>query len=348
MSYRDKNKYLTETQRNYAYDLLRKIGYRDESIICELIDKYEEKHISKSYYSETVNVKNSKGRVYKSYEVNNFKYVNYTIEVLLREIEIREEIEVNKNRDDFYISASDLLSYSFCEVSFSIVKSFIIDDEKNLNLFRGTKLHEQFRVIFKRTRFQDIENKFTNFTEKQMSFLSKINSCELIYSGHNSNAIFLNEESKYKGQPDYIFKDLKGNYFVIEEKFHLTSNKNEEFQNMFYFNHLIQLQSYIELIKEYDIKYGIVIDWYYYVKDDNLIIEDFKWKIIYKNGEFKSLLFENIEKIKLLKERKKIDYKHSQSLNKCFGCSVKKYCGHKTDYFQVLEYPYDKKFLFLR
>ena len=70
---------------------------------------------------------------------------------LLREIEIREEIEVNKNRDDFYISASDLLSYSFCEVSFSIVKSFIIDDEKNLNLFRGTKLHEQFRVIFKRT-----------------------------------------------------------------------------------------------------------------------------------------------------------------------------------------------------
>ena len=348
MSYRDKNKYLTETQRNYAHDLLKKIGYRDESIICELIDKYEEKHISKSYYSETVNVKNKKGATYKSYEVNKFKYINDTISVLLKEIEIRDKLEINKSIDDFYISASDLLSYAFCEVSFSIIKSFVIDNNKNLNLVRGTKLHEQFRLIFKRTRFQDIQNKFTNFNEKQTKFLLKINSCELIYSGHNSNFIFLNEENKYKGQPDYIFQDLNGDYFIIEEKFHLSSNKSDDFQNMFYFNHLMQLQSYIEFIKEYDIKYGIVIDWYYYVQDDNLMIEDFKWKIIYKNGEFKKLLFENIKKIKLLKERKKIDYKHTQSLNKCFNCSVNKYCGHKTDYFEVLEYPYDKKFLFLR
>ena len=91
---------------------------------------------------------------------------------------------------DFLLAKSQLVKSSptsnwLHSFSPSIIKSFVIDNNKNLNLVRGTKLHEQFRLIFKRTRFQDIQNKFTNFNEKQTKFLLKINSCELIYSGHN-------------------------------------------------------------------------------------------------------------------------------------------------------------------
>ena len=100
--------------------------------------------------------------------------------------------------------------------------------------------------------------------------------------------------NNYVGKPDYIFKDPKNRHFVVEEKFHLRnspqkiSESNFAKTQDFFLNNILQIKSYLNYIEEYNLQYGILINWYYKIQEQYetepiIIIDDFTYKIFYKN-----------------------------------------------------------------
>jgi hypothetical protein len=329
---------LTQRQYDYAIHLMQMIGYTDLDVIEELLKLYEKKYSRIEFYFNGIKRKK--------------KVINYSIDVLVREIEIKEKIEIKNIDYEKYISATDLASFNFCKASYSIANSFLIPYLNNYsNIEEGTELHNELRLLYKKKYFGFKDDNIYNFSNHQKKFLKKIKSCELLFKGHkDENHFFINDEKKYIGQPDYIFLDPNNDIFIVEEKYHYKSrdraikySNNIKFKNKDFFdNNLIQLQSYIDYIKEYDVKYGVLINWYYYInEDEDIIIYDFTFKILRKNQK-SELLEATYNELMNFRNDKSIDFDKNVNLNKCVNCSVVDYCFHKTKNKTILELPYNK------
>lgn len=331
--------------------LIKKIGFNDEEKIEKILRYYYYKYgteISYQVISYGTRKNNYKPTIIEIENNTTFKCLN-----LLRfEVDIRKkynEIEQLKKNDSGYLSATDLASYVFCPASYSISKSFKIEhflDERKLE--KGNEHHNQLRFI-KKEKFGFNDSYISKLNTKQKSIINKIKSCKLIYYGHgDDNKTFINQEKKFISKPDYIFIDPNNNHFVVEEKYHYQNKyiANYEHKNdynkakNFYPNNIIQLQSYIDYIKEFDIKYGIIINWYYSIKNDQLSFHDFTFKVIYKgnNNPFLETIFSEISEFK---KKGNTNFNKNINLKKCLNCSVNLYCSHKTGNFDKLDFPYN-------
>jgi hypothetical protein len=242
------------------------------------------------------------------------------------------------------ISASDIASYSFCPASYSIKKSFEIIQSSFQET--GTKFHDQVRLVkimtnIKKKKWPDT---FKNLIQGNDELFKTLRNSELFFSGHsqeNKNISFSNKD--FKGQPDYIFKDKNGKYFVVEEKFRFIHDYRAP--KTFYENHLLQLASYMYGIEEPKIDYGFILYWQYTVVDNVHRI----LKCISKK----------VPKEDILLEKLRLQYKHIRSINriansenqvnfdasklnlaKCTNCSVALICGHKSGKIDNLKLPY--------
>lgn len=344
----------TSEELEYANYLLKLIGFKNEEKINILLKHYEDQFSYLDIIVKSKPVRNRKGQIYKY--VNSSRKVKKNeicLDMLRKEVELRinNKIELKEYLESDYISASDLSSFVFCPACYSISKTFKINFTLNkFKIENGNRLHEKLFFLKNESLFGFNGNFNSNFTDKQTTFLKKIYSCKLIFKGHKSEKNkFVNHEIKFIGQPDYIFKDPNDNYFVLEEKFHFrdpykTSNNFEQIDNWaidFFSNQLVQLQSYIEYIKDFEINYGIIVNWYYQYIDGDLNVYNFTYKIVKKDYD-KSLLKNTFEEILLFKKNKILNFKNNVNINKCANCSVNLYCSHKTDNFETLKLPYDK------
>ena len=186
--------------------------------------------------------------------------------------------------------------------------------------------------------------------------INKIKKCELLFYGHtNEKKYFVNEELEYIGQPDYIFKDPNGKLFVVEEKFkYLNKYANSEnydydeiikkrnrVKSTFHSNHIVQLQSYIDCIKDYDLEYGVLIYWFYDFYNDCPNVHSVSLKVINKN-ENQEILRNAFLSIKKFLKEQVIEFNDKINPNKCAACSVNKYCAHKTNNLTELKIPYNR------
>lgn len=321
-------------QMLFAEFMLKKIGMTNSSDI----DIYL-MHLEK-LYGKNISYQNSKSY----YGLSWFYSVSECIDILKAEIELKKnKLGIKTIDSKAIITSTDLASYVFCPASYSISNSFLIENPSGEDFSRaGTQLHEQLSLA--RTEWY---NDNQQIISPKQNILAKIRKSHLIFAGHNSeNKIFSNDS--WSGVPDYIFQDLENNYFVVEEKFHSlkTLNNYSEIDN-FYFNHIVQLVSYIKNIKEFDIKYGYLIYWYYdYDDKDNLYIQNYAIKkiIIDEKLEYAySTILHNINKLKSTIE---VSFDTSNlNMRKCAGCVVNKYCGHKTKKYDTITFPYNKDFM---
>ncbi|KUO65987.1 MAG: hypothetical protein ACYCZ2_12865 [Lutibacter sp.] len=347
-----------ENEINYAYFLLMRLGFANNSKIKTILETYEKRFGIIEITHSTKGIRNRKGQIYKYIETTQRK-MSYQrcIAILKFEINLRFKSKNYKIREknDQFISATEISSFLFCRASHSISKTFVIEESLNkFSKYYGTKFHEEFRLLFKKKDFGFRSSFNAQFSEKQNIFLREINSCSLIFAGHkNQNFSFQNLKKGFIGQPDYIFKDTKNEYFVVEEKFHLRNSENKisemnKFPDEDFFDsHLAQLQSYIQYIEDYDIRYGVLVNWYYYIDDEKPIVDDFTYRILYKNRNT-DLLENTFTEIQKFKKTGEIRFNANVNLNKCLNCSVNLYCGHKTDEFNLLKYPYDRNYLKLK
>lgn len=351
----------TENELKNAKYLIRKIGFTNEEKILQLLIHYENEYSYIESTQSTKGIKNRKGQISKYINIYKKEIKNdRCLSMLKWEVELRKnvsELELKEFNEKQYISATDLAAFIFCPASYSISKSFFVEHTLNkLKIDTGSELHEELNLIYKKKYFGFKEDYVSYLNDKQKSILNKIKSCKLIFKGHDDeDKFFKNHERKFIGQPDYIFLDPNNNYFVVEEKYHFQKSNmlikysgDSKYKNTDFFpNNLTQLQSYIECINEYDIKYGILINWYYHFDDDKIIIHDFTYKIL-KKGVNTELFEKTILDIINFKNSKTIEFNNDVNINKCANCSVNLYCSHKTDNLDKLQIPYNKHDLKLK
>ena len=365
----------SEKQNLFIDYLLERIGFKEDTLISNYKTKIE--LVYGRYHKESKTVTHNKGYSYQTY--NYYRYSNKEcIEEILKEIDIKKNlgsiILLNLNENS-KISATDLSSYDFCPASFSINKSFKIEhptkEPKTVILEQiistenedfdteiteekkriiGINLHETLRLIDKKIPKEFNESDFFEYHISENSAINKIKNCELIFAGHtNENIFFKNQSKNFIGQPDYIFKDPNGKYFVVEEKFKYLSNhqaeeidqNTQEIKSKFFSNHIVQLASYLNFIKGYELDYGILIYWFYDFNNKKPYVHSVSIKVIKKN-EYSKLLKKTLSNIEYFLKNKEIDFKKNINPNKCGGCVVNKYCAHKTGELNTLKIPYNR------
>lgn len=353
---------LSEKQSIFAIYLLTKIGFTDSKLISEYLIKLEAAY--GKFYKQYKEGVDSKGRIWFNWET---KYTNSEcIQELMTEIEVRKNTSnIQLQEYDFKskISATDLSSFDFCPASFSISKSFVIESLANEDKrLIGVNLHETLRLINSKIpkEFKGVNLYKSHVSQNEK--INKIQDCELVFAGHNDDKrYFVNESKNYIGQPDYIFKDPNGKYFVVEEKFKYLNNPtdtdnpqyshrktiNEKAKSTFFSNHIIQLQSYVDYIEEYNIEYGILVYWFYDFDGKYPSVHDVSLKVV-KRKENHLLLENTRSNIDAFIKERNIDFQRKENIVKCVSCSVNKYCIHKTQNISTLKFPYDSSELLLK
>lgn len=347
----------SEKQNIFLNYLLKKIGFQKE----ELIHTYKAKLESTygKYHKELLKTIIDKNGY--SYDRYSYRYSNTEcIEEVLKEIDLKKNlgsIALLNYNENSKISATDLSSFAFCPASFAINKSFVIEhptgEDKRVI---GINLHETLRLIDKKISTDFDESDFVEYEVRENHKIKKIKNCELIFSGHTKEKIvFENKAKNFIGQPDYIFKDPNGKYFVVEEKFKYLNdyynpddyqaeeikNSRRKTKSIFFSNHIVQLASYLDFIKEYDLDYGVLIYWFYDFNDNRPFVHSVSIKVI-KKREFSQLLENTLANLNEFIKSKEIEFKNRVNPNKCAACVVNKYCAHKTDEFDILKIPYNQ------
>jgi len=349
----------TEKQYKFAKFLLYRIGFTNESLINEyltlLIGKY-----GRTYFKSILKY-TKKG---KSYYKEELRFsADLCLKKLIVECALKRDISFVESNfsDSEIITSNDIANFSFCPVSFAIKKSFktnvnlYVKDEKLLNADFDDI--EKFKFVYFENLILDqtIDN-YKSFSPQFIELVKKIRKCKIAHSSlQNPYKHFFSSTAKVSCQPQYIFQDPNGDYFVIEEKFRFLSespdlNKTSNFESIkkhFFINHLVKIRSYIEFIQEYNIKYGIIIYWYYDYFNLEINIHDVAFKIL-KNNDYTEDMYETVNNVFDLKKNKKIQLSNFMSLNKCINCSVTEFCGHKTQATSVLQLPYNKYYMQLK
>jgi hypothetical protein len=252
---------------------------------------------------------------------------------------------IDKSLNSNRFTATDLASYIFCPVSYSLNKSFLIQAPSNTQLTEtGLLLHNRLGLITQINGIRQRDVRQTDWIDNH-PFMELMLNSELLYSGHEENVQFF-QNGNFRGSPDYIFRDSDGKIFVVEEKFMLKKPPiNQNNNPVFYNNHKVQVVSYLKNINEYDIQYGYLIYWYYHAHNEPYIY-DFSFVKILLTESMEKLYTKAITGVNFLQQRSEEEFDKSE-INpiKCAACVVNKYCGHKTGKFNELSLPYNRKYM---
>lgn len=312
------------SEKSIAYHdyILKRLGFKSE---------YLEEYLIHLVNRPECEFKTEDGRTY--YDIMPF---------LLKEYELKGNKAFKQaKRNSDYISATDLANFTFCPVAYSISKTFEIEPSEEAK--KGTQLHERQRLINNLKSTPPFSN------NKNKDFFQEIHNSKIVYSGHsddnNSEKYFVNDQIGFVGQPDYVFENLKGENFIVEEKFtNANQVTKDENQTTFFKNHRVQLESYIYLLKQFNAKYGYLVYWVYSFNDYRPSVECKVLKI-YKNQGITELLDTAINQIKTFNSEKSLDIsKELLKPKKCANCAYSQCCGHKTKRIDKVSIPYKKEY----
>jgi len=321
---------------------MKQLGFEDDDFLEHYIDELE-KYASRLRYSNTEN------------QIDNI------IDLLFSEIRIKRKKKLDRKPPNDFISATDIATFTYCPVSYSIAKSFKIPKSESAVI--GSQLHDRGNIL----SIVDINKKLDNepsyrehYTRIDLSYLvdnenefffDKIKSSELVYADYRNNEkskVFTGENGVFVGRPDYIFKDIDGKYFIVEEKYKYHSPYENEKKN-FYDSHVKQVTSYIYGISEPRIDYGFLVYWKYGFHNHDVRLYECRVKEFVRTATNKQDTVKIFKDLQHFISKKQLRFdKSSRNPKKCANCVYNIYCGHKTGYFEKLTLPYQIGFLFTK
>ncbi len=325
-------------QYMFAKYLLNKIGITDPDFIDSYLYYYAEKY---GYYE----------RIFPGTDLH-FN-VSQSITELLDEKNLRSNrnsitLKYEKNTR---LNATDIANFTFCPVNFSINHSFIVEKPvAEVARLIGTEFHEELRLMKKSGQQRD-DSYYNKFDDDA---LIKILNSTLIYLGHDEQQTesgFFNKEKNIACNPDYIFQDDLGDFFVVEEKFHYYKRPRyfledeieqcEKRKKIFHINHIMQVLAYLDSITKYHLKYAYLVYWYFDFSQNKPYVHDVSIKKIHFDEYYAKLYSKTINALhQFINDKKMIFLNNKLNPRKCAGCVVTKYCGHKSQKYFDLELPY--------
>jgi CRISPR/Cas system-associated exonuclease Cas4 (RecB family) len=359
---------MTKNQKLYQDYLLRRLGFEDDVYLKNYLNHLEKNlwiHESNIFYNNDKALDknwfdyNEVNKIYTPKEINLLSLLSWEYQQKkLKKFE-REQLKLGGE-----ISATDLASFKFCPVSFSINKSF--KKLKSILLESGTKQHNRY-LILKHLKaankirdkikedegtikmdmeFQSVVNSF--YVNEHLNPIQKIHAediakSELYFFGHNTNEnnnYFINTDFHVSMQPDYILKNIKNEFFVVEEKMKYSNNYVD-----FRENDKVQIASYLTFLKEYNLSYGYLVYWHF----NNVHCHDYSFCEILridKTAELESYIYNHHRKLRNFINKKELDIqKLKYNPKKCAKCSVSMICGHKNKKQKKVTIPYNNQFL---
>jgi len=352
---------MTEKQIIFRNYLLTRLGFQESEYRDEYVEYLSEiafihKGIA-AIEEKDWDEDNPKPYYYLDYEFDRYLPEYFTIvDFLVWEYKLKKgrNFKLLEKKSN-YISATDLANYTYCPIGYSIGKTFEIP--KNHLGEIGTNKHEEHRLIqsikLESIKTEDIdfepedeeekEEPFQSFiTGENEKFFDDINESELVFSGHtkndNSEKYFINETKNFIGQPDYIFKNKFGKYFVVEEKFKRQKASN---QNYFFRNHKVQLASYIYYLNKYKIDYGYLVYWLYDYNNYRCDIEECKVLKINRTQSVESFLDSAYKSVTIFNEKRFLNLELNElNPKKCANCVYVLLCAHKNKRKNQVSLPY--------
>lgn len=355
-------KYSTR-QQSYAQYLLRRIGFQQPKDI----DLYlQQLLLSKGRYHFNPKAKNP---------FQSWKYsAKACVDALVQELELKKAASTIplKREKQVIFTATNLARYTFCPAAFSIGQRFeVIPSPTDTLIEVGTQLHESLRLSRQKERHLGTTDPFYH-RAWQNPAIQKILRSELVYTGHGEQAAFFhNSVNGFCGQPDYIFRDKAGVYFVVEEKFiryedpmnpsaakiskeewaGTLAEKNKERQQAweklpFYFfkNHMLQVLAYLANIQEYPLTYGYLVYWLYDFKDGEAYVHKAGVKKLSLDAPNQALYEHYLNRLLAFVEKGEEAFDVAKlNPKKCAACSMSPYCMHKTRRYADLKYPYSRE-----
>jgi CRISPR/Cas system-associated exonuclease Cas4 (RecB family) len=335
--------------------LLTRLGFEDNSFTRDYVIRLT----SVAYIHR--NVRAIYGEIESDDQIPDFYYFDGEkclpekydlIDFLIDEYKLKKEkkYEILRNISE-YVSATDLANFTFCPIGYAIDKSFEI--ETNSLTETGEHLHEQSRLSsridlmdgeLKKKLVQRKDNVESYITEENHLFFDKIMESKLLYSGHSESTrkYFTNEQIKFIGQPDYIFKDNSGVNFIVEEKF-----KRERYRGFdsFFSNHKIQLASYIYYLNEFNAQYGYLVYWMYDYSGYEISYERCLVTRIDRGTNMEQFLIRVHNELRDFKRKKFLNPDLSRlDGKKCASCVYCRYCGHKNGKKSQVTLPYQRSY----
>lgn len=310
---------MTEKQESFIRSLIDQLGYKNS----EYRDQYYSKVLStQNYYTGASSL------------INN----------LLKEKEIRynpkKKIKLNN-----HINITDLSAFAFCPASYVISQNYEVEQTEKMN--EGESHHTKTHLLnflenIKKKRLREIETQSLDDKTKEKhlyrgSYGDLINS-KLLFSGHTDNKeIFYNDKKTLAGVPDYIYENANKVKFVVEEKHTWQENKLTDL----FFNHRIQVLGYLYGLKEQNFEYGYVVYFHWHYSKKYLTTSDPQIYEITKSSADKADLIKIYQDIKMLRNGKSLLFDVQKiNIEKCFNCSVKQYCRHKSGLVNTIKLKY--------
>lgn len=355
----------TAKQYAFAKFLLYRIGFEDEFIIEKYLLLLEA--IYGRVHTQNISTTNRQG--YTSYRYVQRYSVDLCIKKLLKEYLLKKEVASIEviYRSRLSISANDLSNFVFCPVSYSLKNSFntkvYLCDKEQDNPFlmdADEKVDQQYN-FFEQLLFNNKDESLINSNSHFRNLIEKIRKCDIVFNSSKSpRKFFYNSKINFTSQPQYIFKDPNGRYFVVEEKFRYLKSKIEneessntiesrkpEYKGHFFKNHLVKLRSYIDFVEDYNIQYCVLIYWYYDMYYGELNIHNVSFKIV-KRNDYEVEFNEAFTRLYNFTHEKVINLEENVNLSKCVNCSVTEFCGHKMGTHKIVKLPYNRYDMRLR
>jgi hypothetical protein len=255
------------------------------------------------------------------------------------------------------ISATDLSNFTFCPASYSLQKTYDFGNTYLGNI--GTIMHDKQLLLL--SKVEEAKKGFYLYATKTKSdyfdtilidddfrlsiapLMHDISISKLLFHGHNRDEqkLFYDESGQIVGCPDYIFQKPDGTIFVVEEKFSLQKPNIKKIDKP-YSNHLIQLGTYISLLRDIKASYGYLVYWSYSLKNEHIpYVSNAQLFRVNNSAIFNAEVSSVVDEVKELNSDRKIDF-NIKNLNswKCVNCVTSDSCNHKTGNKNTVTLPY--------
>ncbi|HNR19681.1 MAG TPA: PD-(D/E)XK nuclease family protein [Bacteroidia bacterium] len=246
----------------------------------------------------------------------------------------------------------ELAQYVFCPVSYSIKKTFILEnteDEMPIDdvepresylLKRIKSLKTPIENVLKNPQINDkVKMYYKKIIENQFHDFKPFIESKLIFDGYAfpKEYILYNSEYNIKGRPHLVFEDSSGVRTAVIEK---VSYK-KTIPDIVWLNNRIQALSYVYLFGKLNCSKASIFYWGW--ENEGVWDTDRKYRVYHLDKtDFHRELFRNYlnDFLKFIKESKMTFNSSTINPEKCYKCSCRTLCDHKSGLSRGLTLPY--------
>jgi CRISPR/Cas system-associated exonuclease Cas4 (RecB family) len=287
----------------------------------------------------------------KEYNVNSESKIDVQqasdkIEWLLKLNKLRRSRRTIFFDKEKYNTVSELSQFVFCPASYSIKKTCIWNKTDDLQKIKIDDDFENLETSLLLRKIEVIENFKLNESDKykiesynrQKNELSWFFSSIVAYNGYSDEKVLINHERKITGRPSLIFQCIEGYTTLVVEKMSYNLYKS----NILWDSIKIQTLAYANLFNEFRIDKIFIVIWQNY--NWNIDVLDRNFKIFEISNDKKSTdeLLQFFSVFEQLNKNGSILFEaHSINPSKCFKCSYRTICNHKSGLINNLSIPYN-------